>query len=192
MMKKISIALAVLATAAAAWFTASPWWTLRAMREAARDRDSAALSAYVDYEALRTDLKGDLRRSMMAEMRAQPGGVDAMGPLASIGMAVAMGLIDPMVESAVSPEGVEAVFAGQRANEGAGVAASAAPGTPPAPRRTPSTGPSLAGAAPGDDPVIERVSLDEFRVRGADTDGALIFRRHGLGWKLSAVDLPVG
>ncbi len=180
-MKKVLIVLAVLAIAGAGWFYASPWWTLRAIREAARDRDSAALSAYVDYEALRTDLKGDLRRSMMAEMGKQP-----ENPFASIGVAIATGLIDPIVEAAVSPAGVEAMFAGQRAEEQADAAASATPGTAPAPSKMP----SLAGAAPGYDPVIERVSLDEFRVLGEDKDSALIFRRHGLGWKLSAVDLP--
>ncbi|MDQ3144274.1 MAG: DUF2939 domain-containing protein [Pseudomonadota bacterium] len=181
-MKKVLIVLAVLAIAAAGWFYASPWWTLRAMREAAGERDSAALSAYVDYEALRTDLKGDLRRSMMAEMSKQPD-----NPFASIGMAIATGLIDPLVEAAISPEGVEAMFAGQGEGEKADAPATAGPSAPP----TPQTAPSLAKAAPGDDPVVERVSLDEFRVRGAEKDSALIFRRHGLGWKLSAVDLPV-
>ncbi|MDQ3079821.1 MAG: hypothetical protein M3R03_07480 [Pseudomonadota bacterium] len=48
----------------------------------------------------------------------------------------------------------------------------------------------LAGADPGDDPEIKRISVDEFRVRGGGKDGQLIFRRHGLGWKLSGVDLP--
>jgi hypothetical protein len=41
------------------------------------------------------------------------------------------------------------------------------------------------------DPVIERRSFSEFVVRSkSDPDGGMVFTRHGLGWKLSGVDLP--
>lgn len=191
-MKKILIAVAVVMIAAGGWYYASPLWTLKAMRDAAVAKDGAALSHYVDYEALRTDLKGDMRRSMIAEMTKQP-----ENPFGAIGMAIAMNLIDPMIEEMVTPEGVEALFAGQcdagdgqAAAPGAGSertasggAASAAPGSGPSAR------PSLASASPGDDPEIDRINLDEFRVRGGGKDGELIFRRYGFGWKLAGVSL---
>ena len=42
-----------------------------------------------------------------------------------------------------------------------------------------------------DNAAIERDGLNAFRVRGRDrAKGALVFRRHGLGWKLAGVDLP--
>ncbi len=196
-MKKILIAIAVVMIAAGGWYYASPLWTLKAMRDAAVAKDSAALSHYVDYEALRADLKGDMRRSLLAEMGDQPGGGQPQNPLGAIGMAIAMKLIDPMIEAMVTPEGVEALFAGQRSADGgqkaapetrserspSGGAASVAPGSGP------SATPSLAGAGPGDDPEIERISVNEFRVRGGGKDGELIFRRYGLGWKLAGVDL---
>ncbi len=201
-MKKIIVVIGVLVVAAGGWYYASPLWTLKAMRDAAVAKDGAALSHYVDYEALRTDLKGDMRRSMINEMGKQP-----QNPFGAIGMAIAMNLIDPMIEAMVTPEGVEALFAGQRGADGAnkpasgaasersvesgaagaargGRAEKAAPGSGPRAR------PSLASAGPGDDPEIDRISLDEFRVRGGGKDGELIFRRHGLGWKLAGVDLP--
>ncbi len=192
-MKKILIAIAVVMVAAGGWYYGSPLWTLKAMRDAAVAKDSAALSAYVDYEALRTDLKGDMRRSMMAEMGKQP-----ENPFGAIGMAIAMKLIDPMIEAMVTPEGVEALFAGQRGGDdaddtasGPGSDGSAGSGAAEAaPGSGPSARPSLASAGPGDDPEIDRISLDEFRVRGGGKDGELIFRRHGLGWKLAGVDLP--
>jgi hypothetical protein len=179
-MKKIVIALGALLLAAGGWYYASPLWTLRAMKQAAVSKDSEALSRYVDYGALRTDLKGDMRRSMMSEMGKQPD-----NPFGAIGMAIAMNLIDPMIEAMVTPEGVEAMFAQQRATEskGTGVVGSTGSGQTPRTR-------GLAAAGPGDDPVIERVGIDEFRVGDTGKDGGLIFRRHGLGWKLSGVDIP--
>jgi hypothetical protein len=179
-MKKIVIALGALLLAAGGWYYASPLWTLRAMKQAAVSKDSETLSRYVDYEALRTDIKGDMRRSMMSEMGKQPD-----NPFGAIGMAIAMNLIDPMIEAMVTPEGVEAMFAQQRAadSKGTGVGRSAGSGQTPKAK-------SLAAAGPGDDPVIERVGIDEFRVSNKGEDGGLIFRRHGLGWKLSGVDIP--
>ncbi len=201
-MKKIIVAIAVVMMAAGGWYYASPLWTLKAMRDAAAAKDSAALSAYVDYEALRTDLKGDMRRSMINEMGKQP-----ENPFGAIGMAIAMNLIDPMIEAMVTPEGVEALFAGQRSADGAENAASGTASDGSAGRKAagaarggraekhapgsgPSARPSLASAGPGDNPEIDRISIDEFRVRGGGKDGELIFRRHGLGWKLAGVDLP--
>jgi hypothetical protein len=179
LMKKIVVALGVLLLAAGGWYYASPLWTLRAMKDAAVSRDSEALSRYVDYEALRTDLKGDMRRSMMSEMGKQPD-----NPFGAIGMAIAMNLIDPMIEAMVTPEGDEVMFAQQRAAESNETTVAGAAGS----GRTPTKG--LAAAGPGDDPVIERVGIDEFRVHDKGKDGGLIFRRHGLGWKLSGVDIP--
>jgi len=180
-MKKILIALGLLLLAAGGWYYGSPLWTLRAMKNAAVAKDSDALSRYVDYEALRIDLKGDMRRSMMAEMTKQPD-----NQFGAIGMAIAMSLIDPMIEAMVTPEGVEAMFVQQRVTDGNETSSVGTSGVGPTRRSKP----SLAGAAPGEKPEIERVSIDEFRVRGKGKDGGLIFRRHGLGWKLSGVDGP--
>jgi hypothetical protein len=110
-----------------------------------------------------------------------------------------------MIDAIVTPEGVEALFAGQRSADGGQKAGQGAAGGGPAaasggaakggasgaaPGTEPFATPSLTDADPGDKPEIERISLDEFRVRGSGKDGELIFRRHGLGWKLSGVDLP--
>ena len=166
-MKKLLAAVVALLLLGASWFYFSPMWALRGMRDAAQARDSAKLSGYVDYEALRTDLKSDFRRLMMEEVQKQP-----ENGFGALGAAVAMALIDPMVDAMVSPEGVEAMFNQQKQEEAK------------------SGKPSLAAAGPGEDPVIDRVSLDEFKASGRDGKGAMIFRRHGLGWKLSGVDLP--
>lgn len=171
-MKKIVVALGVLLLAAGGWYYASPLWTLKAMRHAAVAKDGAALSRYVDYEALRADLKGDLRRSMMAGMAKQPD-----NPFAAIGMAIALNLVDPMIEAMVSPEGVEAMFAsqrnaagGDRSGDAPANSSSSADAATDAGGGAPRAKPSLAAAAPGDDPEIDRIGLDEFRVRGEGKD----------------------
>ena len=166
-MKKLWIGVVALLLLGAGWFYYSPMWTLKNMRDAAQARDSEKLSEYVDYEALRTDLKSDFRRMMAEEVQKQPD-----NGFGAIGAAIAMAIVDPMVEALVSPEGVQTMFERQkREDEKSGK-------------------PSLAAVGPGEDPVIERQGLDEFHVKGKDGKGAMIFRRHGLGWKLSAVDLP--
>lgn len=58
------LALAALLLAASAWWFASPWWTLHRMREAAEARDAKALSAYIDYGALRRSTGRQLDREI--------------------------------------------------------------------------------------------------------------------------------
>lgn len=168
MAKRIGIALAAIILAVSGWYYASPQLALKGMRDAAAANDADKLSGYIDYEALKTDLKSDLRRSVMKEaQREESSGMGALG------VAFAMALLDPLVDAMVSPEGVEAMFDAKRAEE------------------EKSSKPSLSAVAPGDDPIIERNGLDEFKVRNkADPDGALVFRRDGLGWKLAGIDLP--
>ena len=168
MKKLVLIGAVAVAALAGGWYYASPMLTLDGMRDAAQARDADKLSGYVDYEALRVDLKSEFRRAMMREME----GKEAEG-FEALGMAIATALLDPMVDAMVSPEGMERLFERRAAEEKA------------------SGKPSLKGVAPGEDPIIERHGLDEFKVRNReDPDGALVFKRDGLGWKLSGVDLP--
>ena len=165
-MRKIVAAVLVLLIVAAAWWYASPIWTLRAMRDAAKEHDAARLSAYVDYPALREDLKADLGRYVMSEAAKRPGDAGS-----KLGAVIATAFLGPIVDAAVSPEGVEAMLAVQNRKESQ------------APRPVP--------ASAGDDPVIDRDGFDSFRVHGKDASkGALVFHRSGLGWKLVGVDLP--
>ena len=81
-------ALAVL-LAAVGWWFASPWWTLRAMREAAAAHDEKALSAHVDYPALRASVKSEIAKQM-----AGSGGGEAGGTLATVVAAIAGPIVD--------------------------------------------------------------------------------------------------
>ncbi len=162
---------AVLLALGAGWWFASPWWALKAMREAANRHDAAALSARVDYPALRESLKGEMRRKIMGDA----GGAD--GGLGAVGNAVVMMIAGPMIDTMVTPEGIEAMFREEARRKGS-------PGDPSS-RSLPHV------AAAGDQPVIERNGLSEFRVHGKNpAEGNLVFHLEGLKWKLAGVALP--
>jgi hypothetical protein len=162
-MRRLSLILIVLALlAAGAWVWGSPYLTVRAMARAAQARDVAALSAHVDYPAVRESMKNQLRARFASSDRR---GLDA-----ALGALVATGIADSIVDSAVTPEGIRAIFA---------------------------TG--AAGAVRVQRPValdaremrLRRDSLGQFSlVRRDGQGGALVFALQGLEWKLVGIELP--
>jgi len=158
---------AVILVGAVAWYFASPYYTLMKMRDAANANNADALSAYIDYDSLREDLKSELMAHMMVEAQKDESGFGAFG------VALGSAMIGPIVDGMVSPAGVRAMLISKRHEKAVRGA------TPKAPVKV------------GEDPAIERRSFSEFAVKSkSDADGALIFTRRGLGWKLSGVDFP--
>ena len=159
--------LMVLATAIA-WYFASPWYTLKQMRDAAESNDADALSAYVDFPALREDMKSEIMAQVMMEAEKDKSGV---GPL---GTAMATAMVGPMIDGFVSPAGLRAAFNANRKRQGADSKTKAA-----------------SAFDISNDVEIERRGLEEFTVGSRTrTNGKMVFKRRGLGWKLSGVDLP--
>lgn len=162
-MRRILLTLALLALiAAGGWAWGSPYLTVRAMEKAAEARDTEALSARVDYAALRDSMKAQLRARFSPE--------DGSDADAALGALVATGLADSIVDAAITPEGIRAIFA-------AGVADAGRDRRP----------------APLDARKMEvrRDSLDRFRlVRSGGEDGALLFALRGIEWKLVGIELP--
>lgn len=162
--------LALLALAACgAWYYASPGWTLDRMQAAADAKDADALSAYIDFPALREDLKSELSAQMMAKAKEDQTG---LAPLAA---ALGSALISPMVDAMVTPAAMRTAFAADTA--------------------TPDDQSARTGSMPptvklGKDPVITRQGFDAFRVAPRGEQGGLIFKRSGFSWKLSGIDLP--
>ena len=164
--RNIGFASFTLIMVAAGWYFASPIWALKQMRNAANANDSEALSRYVDFPALREDLKSELSAAMIAKAKTDKSGMGALG------MAFGMALADKMIDGLVSPAGVRVMFAANDAN-----------GTAKAPS---------AIRAGGDDIQIERKGMSEFRVfqQGDSNKGAMVFHRDGFSWKLVVIDLP--
>ncbi len=157
--------LAALLALAVAWYAASPYWTLRQVAAAAKADDTERLSSYVDYPALREDVKAKLTARLIDVTKADD-------PTARLGRAMGMALMAPMVDAFVSPAGLKAAFV--RLDVAGGKAA-----------------PGSGKAEEGKKPRVERLGLDSFRVGDPDQPGSgLVFERRGLGWKLAGIDLP--
>jgi hypothetical protein len=168
----LMVAVAALVAAAAGWWFSSPWWTLKAMRAAAAAHDEPALSAHVDYPALREDMKGEVMKQVTTDGRGVAG-------LGSIGAQVANAIAGPMIDAVVTPRGVEAMFRAESAQEKVGRTAVISGAKLP----------KLPSAK--DQPIIERHGLSEFTVRGREAGSAsLVFHRDGLRWRLAGIDLP--
>ena len=171
-----AVALLAVAGIIGGWYYASPGMTSKAMVEAAQENDEARFSGYVDYEALRADMKSELTTRLQEEAK-RDGSAEA-----KLGLAMGMAMMNPIVDSMVSPEGMKTAFAKFAKEQKAGKAAGGdAPGA---------KGKDAKGAAPAD-PEIQRQGLNRFIVTGKDTPGSgLVFERRGLGWKLAGIDLP--
>ena len=172
-MKSIALVFGLLIAAIFAWYEVSPRYTLNEMREAAAEDNGAKLSNYVDYQALKIDLKGEIRRELLLEANRR--GAER-NPLVQLGVA----LVPAGVELLVTPEAVRAMFDVNSAASTTG--------------RGPGAGGSGSGVMPVGIPkeniVIERHGLSEFKVKTKGKAGAAVFRRYGLSWKLAGFDMP--
>jgi hypothetical protein len=167
--KAVAFAAAALIVAAGVtWYLASPGWTLHEMKTAADANDADALSSYIDYPALRQDLKAEIMGQMMAEANRDKSGFGGLG------LAIGTAMVGPAIHRLVTPAGMRAALIAKREEAHTKVA----------PRAT-------SALRVPDDPVIVRRGFSEFLVASKQrpTSG-LVFKRHGLSWKLSGVDLP--
>jgi hypothetical protein len=159
----------VLLAALGGWYYASPGLTVKAMVDAAQANDEARFSSYVDYEALRTDMKSELTARLQEEAK-RDGSAEA-----KVGLAMGMAMMGPIVDSMVSPGGMRASFANLAKEQNAAKAKGGA---------------VKKGSIPAD-PQIRRQGLNQFIVTGKDTpDSGLVFERRGFSWKLSGINLP--
>lgn len=166
-MRKLMIVLALMVAAFAGWWLGSPYWTLHQMQVAVRHNDSARLSQFIDYSAVRDNLKAEARSRILKEI---PADGDGKG-FATLGSAIAAVMINPLIDTLVTPEGLQVALARRSSDP------------------TPGKGPRLPGTP--DKPVIDHRGLDAFAVHDRNHDqGSLVFHRFGLGWKLVGFELP--
>ena len=163
------LAAAVLIIAATAtWYFASPIWTLHQMKAAADANDPDALNSYIDYPALREDLKTEITGRMMEEASRDRSGFRGLG------LAIGATMVGPVIDGLVTPAGMQAALTAKHDQGETNAAAQ----------------PATALRLP-DDPVITRRGFSEFLVASKrQPRSGLVFKRHGLSWKLSGVDLP--
>lgn len=182
-MRRIYVGVAAAAVLVAAlfagWYFVSPGLTVKAMVEAAQENDEARFSSYVDYPALREDMKAELTGRLQEEAKRDG------SPGAKLGLAMGMAMMGPLVDSMVSPGGMKAAFASLAKEQAA--KGKAQPGGAGAAGKGDAAG---AKSEPEPEPEIRRIDFDTFVVTGKGTPGSgLVFERRGLGWKLAGVEL---
>lgn len=152
---------AVLVVLAALWLALSPYWTLSRMRDAVVAKDATALNGYIDYEALRADLKAQFAAAMTQQASARgadPGKV-----------AMAMAFAGPMIDGFVQPAVVTAMLANDKST------------------KSPF---GNGGKIIGDKISVHRTGLTTFVVESDGKPGGPVFKMSGLGWKLVGISLP--
>lgn len=177
-MRRLAATVALLFAALLAWVAAGPWLTMRAIGNAVRAEDHAALSRHIDFPPLRASLKAQL-----GERLVRSAGIDRQaGLLGSLGATVANGLAGGAVDLMVTPQGLGALMEGRKVwNRARGL---------PPPR-------TEAGAAARSDPWRNAQrryeSSSRFTITVPGEDGApvvFVLTRKGLRWKLSDIRLP--
>jgi hypothetical protein len=150
---------------------ASPWWTLHRLQSAVARRDAEAVSAQVDFPALRASVKGQL----LAAMGRNGGESKGDNPFAAIGSAFALALVNPLVDAVVSPAGVSAMVEHGRIEIA-----------------KPERAPEAADPEPVHDTPRYRLAyrgLNRFAVTAQD-GGSFVFRRAGpWSWKLAGIEM---
>jgi Protein of unknown function (DUF2939) len=160
--------LFIIVGAIASWYFLSPMLTLQGLKSAFEKKDGVAVGEYVDFEALKSDLKSDLNLAMLSELEK-----DASG-MAGMGAAMGMAMVNPMIDALVSPAGIEKLL-----KEAPDPAESALPANLPNVQKL------------DEDYTIERIGISKFRLVAKEAkDAGLIFERRGLGWKVVGIDLP--
>lgn len=174
-MKKIAVAGGVVVVAFVASVAASPYIALHGMKSAVQEKDADALSDYVDFPALRENVKGQLLAHMSKEMDAPE---MKSNPFAAMGQALGVAMVGTMVDKLVSPAGVVAMMRGN--------AARASGKTIDEYDHTTEKAPDYVLSYKG----WSRVSV---HLQGNQQAGVMTLKRDGLwGWKMTAFDLPDG
>ncbi|MGL6071692.1 DUF2939 domain-containing protein [Craterilacuibacter sp.] len=178
MNSKIKAALAVTALAGAGWFYYTPYLVVQGMQQAAQQQDSAALSGYIDYPALKTSLKAELRARMLPQT-----GKDT--PFAALGIALADPVINSMVDGLVSQQGLSLLLQGKgqlkRLDSPKGAANSEEPSAPSPDADKPS------------DSSMGYEGFNRFVIQTGEAGAAnsFVLQRKGLAsWQLVEIRLP--
>ncbi|GAB2482359.1 DUF2939 domain-containing protein [Comamonas humi] len=174
MKSKIALAAVAAGIAAAGLLYASPYLTLRSIAKAVENKDADAVSEHVDFPALRESVKGYMLVKMEAQLNT-PSMKD--NPFAGFGQVLAMGLVDRMTETLVSPAGVMLMLKNGQVGR---------------PRDATAAGADTTGRTElRKDFTVVYQGWSKVYVHPKNEDGGFIFKRDGLmSWKLVAVKMP--
>jgi hypothetical protein len=171
--------LALAFTALGTWFYFTPHIAAYGMKTAAQAKDSAKLTGYIDFPALKENLKAGLQ----TKFQTQSAPANDNSPMGAMGNALASAFITSMVDALVTPNNLAAVMQGDKPR--------------PIPHSEPAKPAAQTAAEPDTVTTTAYESWDRFvvtiRKKGhEDKPVGLVFHRHGLvTWKLDDLQLPL-
>ena len=174
-----AVALAVAASLALSSY-ASPYWTLHRINTAIADKDADRFSSYIDFPALRDSVKGQMM-VMVNKRLSRPEMAD--NPFAGMGQMMSAALISPIVDAAVSPAGVMAMFESGKVQALPGAAGK---------QESPASRDAQADAPDAHNYAVDYESWSRVAISKPGHDaGRFILKRTGLwGWQLAALEFP--
>ena len=89
-----------------AYYAASPWLTVNKLKEAFEKKDTRQIEKIVDFPELREDFKEVAKAAIIKNAAKELEG----NPFAALGMMMANALIDPLIDSVISPAGLQALL----------------------------------------------------------------------------------
>ena len=89
-----------------AYYAASPWLTVNKLKQAFEKKDTRQIEKIVDFPELREDFKEVAKATVMKNAAQELEG----NPFAALGMMMANALIDPLIDSVISPAGLQALL----------------------------------------------------------------------------------
>ncbi len=179
----IAVAIAVIAAGAS---YASPYWTVYEMKSAIDARDAEAFSPYVDFPSVRESLKGQILGKFQEKMAKAQSGSNGF---AAFGAMLGMGIVNQVIDTMVTPDGVMAIMSSGTAStdkrEAPSPSVSSAPATPEA-----ASPGSRTDANAKYDIGYQNWSTVIASARNGDSSSVrLVFKREGIwSWKLSGID----
>ena len=171
-MRRIVVLIAVAAALFVMAYAASPYYAFYRLEQAAKAHDRDALDDDVDFPALREDFKAQINAAMLAKT-----GNDPHNPLVQLGLLIVPAILDRLIDSYVTPDGIATMLSEARAPM-------------PGNRRDPEPHGKVRFKQSYD-------GLDRFKVTATEdshTDRPLTFvlaRRGLFGWKLVRIELPL-
>ncbi len=168
--KWLLIGASVLVALFVVYAVASPFITVYRMKAAAERRDGKALSSLIDFPSVRQSLKDQFDKFLAAEAAKQS---TQDNPFGAMGTMLAGALADKLVDTLVTPEGVERLMSGERLTAGK-------------PGLNKDTADPFSGAS------MSYESFDRFVVSFKDDEGKdvkFVYRPRGVVWKLSGIEM---
>ena len=179
-MRKVVVVLVLLLAGLLGWIAAGPYLAIRGISQAIEQRDTGKLERYVDFPALRLNLKAQL-----ADQVVRRAGVDAQSSLfGAVAISLAGNLAGAGVDAMVTPTGIGSLLQGHalwKRASGQTVGGDAYAPTQP--------------AQPLKDARHRFESFSRFTATVQTADGqplVFVLDRQGLRWRLTDIRLPLG